>query len=383
MDTQKADGPVPRAGIRDTIIPSGYTPSGYQMIKEIGIQNFKCFERVQMDKCRRINILVGDNGAGKTAFLEAIFLALAGNAQVVIRARQARGLDGLFSGIPRVIEDALWGDLFYNFDIKNTVSVSLSGTGSETRSVSISKGLSNTLVPLENINAGKSTASFNFIWRNNNGQEFDGSPSFTGTTLTFPPEQEHLPDYFYFSSTQIGSAGENAGRFSELSKARRQREFVDLFVKEYPWIEDLSIEVVAGQPVIHATLRDLKEKIPLNSISSGINRLLSILLVMASHPGSVVLVDEIENGLYYKHQESFWRWLLSFSSATDGQLFLTTHSEEWLRALVAVADADTIRQVAFWRIERGEKGKPEIFSFAGDDLKAGIEYGAELRGGTE
>jgi AAA15 family ATPase/GTPase len=201
--------------------------------------------------------------------------------------------------------------------------------------------------------------------------------------MTFPPEREHLPDFFSFASTMIGGAVENATRFSELSKARKQRQFVELFVKEYPWIEDLSIEVLAGQPVIHATLQDMQEKVPLNSISSGINRILSILLVLASHSRSVIVVDEIENGLYYKHHKSFWRWLLSFSKASESQLFLSTHSAEWLRSLVEAADTKEMENIGFWRLERDDKGKPEIFEFNGEALKSGIEYGAEVRGGVE
>jgi hypothetical protein len=361
-------------------------PGGeFLMINDIEIRNYKCFENLKIGNCRRINIIVGDNGAGKTSFLEAIFLALAGNAQTVIRNRAFRGLDGMLGGTSRTIEDALWGDLFFQFNANNPISIILSGGGPEARSVFIdNKGQSNTLIPLDNaLASSNNSARFSFVWRDSNGNEYDGSPTFVGPQLSFPPEREHLPDFFYFASTSIGGATENATRFSELSKARRHRQFVDLFIKEYPWIEDLSIEVLAGQPVIHATLKDMQEKVPLNSISSGINRIMSILLVMASHPRSVVLVDEIENGLYYKHQESFWRWLLSFATSSESQLFLSTHSQEWLLALVKAATPEAMKNIVFWRLERDEKGQPELFEFDGETLKSGIEYGAEVRGGVE
>jgi AAA domain, putative AbiEii toxin, Type IV TA system len=373
----------PRAGgkVMTSALARPTDSDGYLMIKGIEIRNYKCFEHLKVGNCGRVNIIVGDNGAGKTAFLEAIFLALSGNAQSILRYRQARGLEGAFSGSPRAIEDAIWGDLFYQFNTENSISITLSGSGPEARSVHINRGQSNTLIPLDDPSAALNTsARFNFIWRDSNGKEHDGSPTFASGSLSFPPEQEHLPDFFCFASTTIGGAIENATRFSELSKARKQRQFVELFVKEYPWIEDLSIEVVAGQPVIHATLKDLQEKVPLNSISSGINRILSILLVLASHPRSVVLVDEIENGLYYKHHGSFWRWLLSFSQTSESQLFLSTHSEEWLGALVSEVDPEAMKSVSFWRLERSEKGKPELFEFDGAALKSGIEFGVEVRG---
>lgn len=373
----------PRAGGRLTSALARPNDSdGYLMIKDIEIRNYKCFEKLNVGNCRRVNIVVGDNGAGKTAFLEAIFLALAGNAQIILRNRQSRGLEGAFSGSTRAIEDAIFADIFYQFNTENPISIVLSGSGPEARSVHINRGQPNpTLIPLDAaISASTHTAAYSCIWRDFKGNEYDGSPSFTGASISFPPDREHLPDFFYFASTAVGGATENAARFSELSKARKHRQFVELFVKEYPWIDDLSIEVLAGQPVIHATLKDMQEKVPLNSISSGINRILSILLVMASHPRSVVLVDEIENGLYYKHHESFWRWLMSFSQSTESQLFLSTHSEEWLGALVASADEEAMKNVGFWRLERNEKGQPEIFEFDGEALKSGIEFGVEVRG---
>lgn len=47
-------------------------------ISKINITNFKCFEKFSLDLLPKINILVGDNEAGKSTILEAIHLALAG-----------------------------------------------------------------------------------------------------------------------------------------------------------------------------------------------------------------------------------------------------------------------------------------------------------------
>ncbi|MCA3644024.1 MAG: AAA family ATPase [Methylobacterium sp.] len=68
------------------------------MIRSFEIENFKCIEHRRIDDCKLINVIVGDNGAGKTSLLEAIFLALASSSEVAQRYRQQRGVDGYFAG---------------------------------------------------------------------------------------------------------------------------------------------------------------------------------------------------------------------------------------------------------------------------------------------
>ena len=47
-------------------------------IKKIYIKNFKSFRKLELDLNFGVNILVGNNEAGKSTILEAIHLALTG-----------------------------------------------------------------------------------------------------------------------------------------------------------------------------------------------------------------------------------------------------------------------------------------------------------------
>jgi AAA15 family ATPase/GTPase len=80
------------------------------MIRSIEIERFRGFESLSIPKCGRVNVIVGDNGSGKTALLEAIFLALGVSTELPLRFRQQRGLEGLFSGSTHSIEEAIYGD---------------------------------------------------------------------------------------------------------------------------------------------------------------------------------------------------------------------------------------------------------------------------------
>jgi AAA domain, putative AbiEii toxin, Type IV TA system len=368
---------------KGSIRPGAYVPTGFQMIREIDIRNFRCFEHLPIGSCQRVNIIVGENGVGKTALLEAIFLALATTTDIGIRYRQIRGLDGNFRGSTKAIADAVIGDLFHNFDTNLEVLVQLSGDGPEARSFRLFKGESETRLPLEDSNKAETSGFFHFVWRDSKGREYDKVPVISRAGFQFPETGEGLENFFYFGANAAYSSTENADRFSKMSRAKRQQEFIDLFKNQYDWVEDISIEVAAGQPALYVSIVGMEEKVALANVSSGINRIATILLGMASGAHSVCLVDELENGLYYKHHQAYWKSLLSFVRNFDSQLFVTTHSAEWLSALVNAAGEET-NDISLWRFVRGEKnGQPDLFKFEGKDLRAGIEYGAELRGGAE
>jgi ABC-type Mn2+/Zn2+ transport system ATPase subunit len=349
------------------------------MIRSIDIQNFRCFKHLHVAECSRLNVLVGDNGTGKTALLEAIFLPLAAGVSVAMRLRAQRGLDASFTGPARRIEAAIWGDFFHQQDFHRPISLVLEGDSPEARSLTVFRGTGELVLPLDKPSdeSGFTASQFVFRWRDAAGHVRDIVPSITSSGLRLPDTGEDLPDFFHFPANQTISSVENAGRFSDLSKSRQHHQFVELFAKEYEWLEDINVEVVAGSPALYATLLNVRHKLPLANVSGGINRIVGIMLAIASRPRSVVLVDEIENGIYYQHQAHIWRGLLSFMRNYDSQLFVTTHSEEWLEALLEAADGN-VDDIALWRLERGPNG-PILRQFGGSTFKAGIESGGEVR----
>lgn len=44
------------------------------VIKNIKIQNFRCFEELKISGFEKINLISGKNNIGKTALLEALFI---------------------------------------------------------------------------------------------------------------------------------------------------------------------------------------------------------------------------------------------------------------------------------------------------------------------
>ena len=364
---------------RQRAITSSRTKDGLLMIRSISISNFRCYKQLQVENCGRLNVIVGDNGTGKTSLLEAIFLALGGGTEIAVRLRTLRGLDASFSGSQRSIENAIFADFFYNNDTTNSVSVVLDGDGDDNRSLAIFRGAAEAFLPFSEGKALEvtSTSPFTFRWKDGQGIERSASPIARGGGLHLPDTGEDLPDFFFIPATGILGSVENAGRFSELSKNGQNLRFTKVFSHEYNWLDDLSIEVSAGSPAIFATLKGSGRKIPLANLSGGINRIIGILLTIASRPSSVVLVDEIESGIFYTHQAQIWRQLLAFARDYKSQLFVTTHSQECLTALIEAA-GNSVEDIVLWRLGRDPMSQG-VRQFWGRTFKAGIETGGEVR----
>ena len=348
------------------------------MISDIAISHFRCFEQITIPDCRRINVLVGDNGSGKTTLLEALFLALSGGSEAGLRLRAHRGFPSLFNATPRDIEEAIWRDYFYKLDWSHDIVIGLAGHGAAARNLRISRGRGQLRLPIGSVAEPVSSAPLTLTWTDADGQEFSATPEVKSQGgLLLPSSGEDLPDFFHLPAGLPLSAVEIATHFSALRRARRERAFIKAMAEEYEWIRDLSIEVAGGSPQLFATVAGIDVRIPLASVSGGINRMVGLLAIIASHTGSVVLVDEIESGLYHRHQPGLWRSVLRFARTYDCQLFVTTHSEEWLEALVTAA-GDALDDIALWRLERGANG-PVVRQFSGTSLRAGLETGGELR----
>ncbi len=346
------------------------------MIKSIEIRNFRCYKHLIINKCARLNVIVGDNGSGKTALLESIFFPLASGSDIGPRLRQQRGLDGNFNSTPHKIAESIWGDFFYDGDTDKSIILTLNGDGADSRSLRIGRGGSEeVLIGIDAPTAA--TSPFYLTWRDSNGMERTVIPTVGPDGYKLPSTGERIEIGYLFPANQLVGSLENATRFSDLSKDNRSDEFVEVFKIEYPWIDNISIEIHGGGPVLFVEMKGNKKKIPVPNISSGINRSMAIMLAIASTPKAVVLVDEIENGIHHAHLVTMWKSLITFLRKFDCQMFVSTHSAECLRALVIAADGDA-EDISLFQTERGEN-EHGIKVSPGKDLMLAIDYDQEVR----
>lgn len=364
---------------------SAVLPKGYLMIRSVEFRNFRSFNRAKLDNLTRVNIVVGDNGSGKTALLEGIFLAAGPSPEIALRTRQWRGNEGdRYSGTVEELERALWGDLFHKFDFQSPAVVTILGTQHHNRTLRVTfRGQKNPLAA-PNRKARRSGAKIatdplpiEFRWQMPLRNDMVIYPRFEEGKLYLPLMPESEIQATFFAANRTYSALETAQRFSVLSKHFEDDQFIRLFSEHFQRVTGLSIQASAHIPMLFATLKDIPEKIPISLASGGMNKLAAILLAPAVQPGGVVLIDEIESGFYHKRLPMIWESIHSLAEQYNSQVIASTHSAECLEAAAGIAekypgDFSVIRPVL-------ENGETILRQFSGNRFVGAIEERIDIR----
>jgi len=359
------------------------------MVDSINVKNFKSFEDISVEGLRRINVLVGDNGSGKTALLEAIFLASGVSPEVINRIRFWRSGENFnsigFIGTPDELSHALWAELFFKFNVRKPALISMRGRVSHSRSVTITfspHGRKNLIPPSRNSPGSQPRIErvaepIEFKWKIEGYPDVKISPSVQNGSVVIPPSTEGALNAAFFAANQTPSSMEAAMRFSRLSKTFKEKDFIKSFSILFPKIKNISIEFVTGTSTLFAEVDGLEEKIPLSLASGGVNKLVAILLAISQSENGIIVIDEIENGFYYKKMPLIWKTILEYARIANCQIFASTHSQECLVAAAQLAEENP-DDFCLLRTVAGENGA-KVRYFAGNKFASAVLDNVEIR----
>lgn len=374
------------------------------MIKSVEINNFRGFPSLSVDSLAPINLIVGDNAVGKTAFLESIFLTLCAGTNKGLSLKQWRGTDvTIQKGNVDSVVDAIYADLFNDPDSTVPISIKLTGTGFENRELKIEKTRGDIFIPTKSIRSKRVqrgrkkskkshrksatrqsietgetiTAPILMTWHDESGIPHSAQVRLSPAGIQFEGTGESVPLSFMFASQAAVPAAEAAQHYSELRKRRDHETFRKLFLSVFNWITDISVEADGVSPVLVADVPWGKQLLPLSLLSGGTSRVAAILLSLSRRRGAIVMIDEIENGIYHSRQAPFATALLAMARHYESQIIATTHSAEWIDNFIDAAKGNT-EDIALWRMERIKDGFPSMRRFSAMEYLEGASV-AEMR----
>ena len=119
--------------------------------------------------------------------------------------------------------------------------------------------------------------------------------------------------------------------------------------------------------------------VPLKSLGDGAMRMVGLLLAASLPSTSLVLVDEIENGLHHTIQSRFWRAMIFAAQLSNTQLIATTHSWDCVRGFASAASEGQYEaDCSLIRLDEID-GALSPVTYTSEDLSLATEFGTEVR----
>lgn len=365
------------------------------MYKSFMVKNFRCFGDIRIEPLERINLIAGKNNVGKTALLEALWLHHGTNIpDLARRVNSFRGLDQIDP------KELLW-ELFSVLDPNLRIELSAYGTwDGKPRSLQIYlRERQSVEVPLGESPGGKlmqeETSAAVRTSRDEIVLEYTDESEQIITSRGWAMERQvgpnvwelgfqsqrtpigKRPSAIYMAARHRGSGMEEIDRFGNLEVAGKQQEIVEILKRVDSRIKRLSVIVRSGVPVFHVDI-GYRRLIPMPLMGDGIVRLLSLALAIGNAQDGMLLVDEIENGLYYGVMIDVWKAIAAFARQFNVQLFATTHSEECIRSAHQAFEQDSQYDFRLCRLERVEDIIRAV-TYDKETLGAALESGLEVR----
>jgi predicted ATPase len=353
------------------------------MLKSLEITNFRGFRGLKVKDLANVTVLTGPNGAGKTTLLEAI-LAIYGrmNPAWVLQLQAHKGFarfghqgpnyTGLFYGFQDVGNATILGR--FSSKIAWKLVIERSPTALAT-SVARPHGATTELQEVPDLvfrayQRGKLAHTSRLVWA---APERDGEPP-----RLLPKNARNLPQRGLLMHPSERVAGpEEAERFGDAKVAGR----VDALIKALQIMDPRIVDVEYVRTSVgeyFAVKRD-GQAAPIGLLGSGANKLFQLFVNLHYTQGGFLGIDEVENGLYYRHHASIFKHLLMASRQTKTQLVMSTHSAEALRAIAEAAKQVGPGDLAVVHLRRNKDDSVFAKTFRGADAVASLELGYELR----
>ena len=352
------------------------------MLERMAIKNFRVFRELNVEKLGSINLFTGQNNAGKTTLLEAMFLLSgAGNPEMAVNAIVLRGSvdgDGVQPAAP------LWKELFANLDVSKAITLAATHRSLGELLLEVEPGVPQELTSITptNGNEGPPSATTNlpderslsFSFSRNGEQVACSSIRLSGPGLEVSRPMAYVP----FPATILVSRSGSAREYAILLGKLRRKKQGDLLLEALhivePKLQSIEDNSASGTPMIWGDV-GLPEMVPLPVMGEGMTRIARIVLAISSTPNGLVLVDEIENGLHHSVLEKFWQVVETAARQFDVQVFATTHSFECAQAAHRALPSTAFR---LHRLEIVDN-ESRCVTYSDDAAAGAIEHGLDVR----
>ncbi len=349
------------------------------MLRDITVENYRLFEKFQLEGMTQVNLLVGVNNSGKSSLLEAIYLLVNSKDQGAL----FHVLDNRFMIRSNVRSRADMSELSDLFQMSNIF-----------RGHKLHKDHH---IIISTQKDEPMSLEYTFVESWPKGQEDE-----TGLRVRFRGEKKF--DYFFEAERlfPVWHIEKKQVKKSKINKYLVTTERLDQQAITKLWEqiiltpkEDMVLEAlrilqpnlerialvnqVTPEMSVLLKIKDNEAPVPLGSMGDGIYRIFALIMSLVSAEGGVLLVDEIDTGLHYKALIKMWRLVIETAKRLKVQVFATTHSWDCLAAFQkALSEAQESDIGTVFRLEP-RNGQIDYVAYSGEELDIAVEHDIEVR----
>lgn len=352
------------------------------MIKKLGIKNFRCINNLELNDMGRVTLLTGRNNVGKSSILESIFMFLDHAS-----SDSFQKVNGFRQNSVIYENEFLFEPLFYNQQMEENIEIKASLNDD----FSLIYSRDNNFVPGYEPNVPSEVlASFQASAKNKYALKFqfvssDYSESgyyiantngvFRSINTSNGGEIKQLPFCCFVNSSIVRSERIVIDWVGRLEIKNKKEELLDAVRILVPDIKDIFTVMISGQANLY--IKTEKGVIPFSLSGDGTMKLLYIVLCIIMNPDSIILIDEVENGLHYSAYKEFWAKVFDIVVKYNCQVIATSHSYECLESVhkAVYENPNMENEVVLYRIEK--EGKAYRYDI--DIFGMAIEGNSEVR----
>lgn len=363
------------------------------MLRQLKIENFRCFKSFELNHLGRVNLFVGVNNCGKTSILEAIQLLSSENTfdslKSIMNNRgeynwQERNIG---SGTRRA-EFSLQ-HLFYQHEIDLEMQFLISSCN-KTISLSI---LENAEIQQDQYRDDLDSNIIAFVKKTDqiSGDEQTENYRLNEEAKLVEPKRfgypkiiKSSPKIQFITSSSL-TTQETIDLFNQIVLTSEEDLVYQALRNIEPNIERIA-SIISNRRTINDNshrgfvikLSNTEQRIPIGSMGDGVWRMLGIVLALVSAKDGVLLVDEIDTGLHYTTLEDMWKLIWETSNKLNVQVFATTHNSDCWKALETLTSREDVAEEDI-SIQRIEKDVPRSVAYNKEEIATAVEREIEVR----
>jgi hypothetical protein len=182
---------------------------------------------------------------------------------------------------------------------------------------------------------------------------------------------------YYFSTAGPPDPQGIAKHLSELLVSKQEAALVSLVKTIDERVKGLSVASPKGVSEIFVDVGQ-DYLVPVTLMGSGVLRAIGMACEIPFNKGGVILVDEIEDGIYYRRLADLWRAICEMARRYDVQVIASTHSAECVAAAFDAVTPD-LKDADPLHVYKLVPGRRVPIPYERESLKTAAEFVAEVR----